>query len=170
MDDENNILFTRSHLQNKDLTLSLKSIINSILYEIENLEQLKEKQSLCCNYLSEIKSQVHSPLTNLLTKYYHLPSLQDTTELTVSANLLSNQEIQYEGIRSYPLFLHISQYKQEAEYLEIIINEMLQPLRYAAKTIAKLSSVRRESSVWSRVLLPLLACSTGELMARCCHQ
>lgn len=168
-DEDHGTRFTRADLQNKVTNVSLKSILNTILAETDILEGLKMKQSLSCSYLSEIKSQVHSPLTTLLSKYSQLPSLDDTGEISSSSQQLSSHESAYNTIRSIPLFQHLSIQKQEAEFIEAEVSEMLKPLRQAAKTITKLSNVRRES-VWSRILLPLLACPTGELMARCCHQ
>jgi hypothetical protein len=180
-DEENYVRFTRSDLQNKALfassaetgttqaNISLRSIINTILLETDILEGLKAKQSFSCSYLSEIKSQVHSPLSSLLNKFSQLPSLDDTGDLTSSSQQFLSVETAYNNLRSLPFFQQISIQKQEAEFIESEVNEMLKPLRQAAKTITKLSNVRRES-VWSRILLPLLACPTGEVMARCCHQ
>jgi hypothetical protein len=169
VDEASTVKFTRSDLQNKNTSVPSRSVINAILTEVDILEILKSKQLFSCNYLSEIKSQVHSPLTSLLNKYSQLPALVDATELSSSAQQLHSHETAYNSLRSCSLFQHISSHKQEAEFIESEVNEMLRPLRQAAKTITKLSNVRRES-VWSRILLPLLACPTGELMARCCHQ
>lgn len=191
LSEEDNLMrFTRNDLQNKLLLnsftntpgttttpttssanniISLRSVINTILLETDILEGLKAKQSFSCSYLSEIKSQVHSPLTSLLTKFSQLPSLDDTSDLSSSSQQFLSVETAYNNFRSLPFFQQISIQKQEAEFIESEVDEMLRPLRQAAKTITKLSNVRRES-VWSRILLPLLACPTGEVMARCCHQ
>jgi hypothetical protein len=163
------VKFTRSDLQNRNTSVPSRAVVNAILSEVDILELLKAKQLFSCNYLSEIKSQVHSPLTSLLNKYSQLPALMDATELSTAAQQLHSHETAYNALRSCALFQHIASQKQEAEFIESEVNEMLRPLRQAAKTITKLSNVRRES-VWSRILLPLLACPTGELMARCCHQ
>jgi hypothetical protein len=183
-DEENYVRFSRSELQNKvfvtssttssgsgttNQAISLRSVINTILLETDILEGLKAKQSFSCSYLSEIKSQVHGPLSSLLNKFTQLPSLDDTGDLTSSSQQFHSVETAYNNLRGLPLFQQISIQKQEAEFIESEVNEMLKPLRQAAKTITKLSNVRRES-VWSRILLPLLACPTGEVMARCCHQ
>lgn len=168
-EDDHGLRFTRADLQNKVTSVSLKTILNTILAETETLEGLKMKQSLSCSYLSEIKSQVHGPLSSLLSKYSQLPSLDDAGDISSTSQQLISNESAYNSLRVTPLFQNISILKQEAEFIEAEVSEMLKPLRQAAKTITKLSNVRRES-VWSKSLLPLLAYSTGELMARCCHQ
>lgn len=168
-DDEAVIRFTRFDLQNKNLTVNIRAVVSTLLHEAEILDSLKSKQSITCSYLSEIKSQVHIPLSSLLNKYSRLPSLSDSNEYYTASHLYASVESAYAVARSNPLLVHVASCKAEAEYIESEVEEMLKPLRQTAKIITKLSSVRRES-VWSQSLLPLLACPTGELLARCCHK
>jgi hypothetical protein len=167
-DVDNGSRFTRDDLRSLNTTVSTTSVVAALLSEADTLEFLKSKQFITCNYLSEIKSQVHAPLLALLAKHSCLPAVNDSAELYGASQMLHSADSAYATARAVPIFVQISTCKQEAEYIEVAVADMLSPLLHAAKTINKLSHARSES-VWSRSLLPLLACPTGELLARCCH-
>lgn len=160
--------FTRDDLRSLNTNVTTSSVVVALLFEADTLEFVKSKQFITCNYLSEIKSQVHAPLLALLAKHACLPPLHDSAELYSASQMLHSADSSYAAAREFPIFMQISTCKQEAEYIEVAVADMLSPLLHAAKTINKLSHARSES-VWSRSLLPLLACPTGELLARCCH-
>eukprot|EP00602_Paraphysomonas_sp_CaronLab_P002074 CAMPEP_0185023812 /NCGR_PEP_ID=MMETSP1103-20130426/6432_1 /TAXON_ID=36769 /ORGANISM="Paraphysomonas bandaiensis, Strain Caron Lab Isolate" /LENGTH=425 /DNA_ID=CAMNT_0027556569 /DNA_START=33 /DNA_END=1310 /DNA_ORIENTATION=+ len=166
---EPTVKFSRADLHNEVTTLSLRNVVSTLLAEADALEYLKSKQLISCSYLSEIKSQVHGPLASLLNKYSQLPSVNDSADMYAATQMVMGAESAYASARSAPLFVQIATCKKEAEFIEAEVGEMLKALRQAAKIISKHAVVRRES-VWSRSLLPLLDCPTGELLARCCHK
>ena len=161
--------FTRDDLRSLNTSVSTNSVIAALLSEGETLEFLKSKQFITCNYLSEIKSQVHIPLHRLLEKYAALPPPSTyAAEVHAASQVLQSAETAYAAARAVPILVQIATCRQEAEYIELAVADTLSPLLLAAQTISKHSHARSES-VWSRSLLPLLACPTGELLARCCH-
>ena len=149
------------------------SHINAIFAEVENLENLKAKQLLTCQYLSEIKSCVHTPLKTVLNKYDALPPHPiESNEAASVAQAFEAVESQYNSIRSNAVLVKVVTLKVEAEFIESKVQHFLKPLRDAAAVVVqqKEATAQQCESVWSRSLLPLLACPTAELLARCCHK
>lgn len=151
---------------------SLKSFLLTILSNADILEGLKIKQLVTCQHLSEIRASVHTPLLALLEKYTKLPSApSESNEVAAAAQAMDAIECQYNTIKSSPLLVKMVTLRLEAECIENIVSEMLHPLRAAAEVISSPGcAAQQRESVWSRSLLPLLACPTGELLARCCHK
>ena len=149
-----------------------KTFVGSLLAEADSLESLKAKQLLTCQYLSEIKASVHTPLQTLLDRYSKLPPApSESNEVVAATQAVENIENQYKNAKSTPMFVKMVTNRLEAECIENKVFELLEPLRVVAKLISQPSAISQQrETVWSRSLLPLLACPTGELLARCCHK
>jgi hypothetical protein len=154
------------------LSPTAKTFVTTILTEADTLEHLKSKQLVTCQYLSEIKATVHTPLQALLDKYSKLPSASsEANEVSIATQAVETIENQYKTMKSTPLLVKMVTLRLEAEGVEQKVLELLAPLREAATVISQPdSATQQRESVWSRSLLPLLACPTGELLARCCHK
>jgi hypothetical protein len=154
------------------LSSTVKSFLSSLLAETDTLEGLKVKQLVTCQYLTEIRASVHTPLNSLLEKYGKLPTAPgESNEVSIATQAVETIEKQYNMIKNTPMFVKIVTYRVEAECIENKVSELLDPLRQAAVVIGQPASVQQQREiVWSRSLLPLLACPPGELLARCCHK
>lgn len=154
------------------LSTTAKTFLTSILAETDTLESLKAKQLVTCQYLSEIKASVHTPLQSLLDRYANLPSSpSESNEVLIATQAVETIETQYKNIKTTPMFVKMVTYRVEAECIEAKVGDLLEPLREVATIISQpASSSQQRETVWSRSLLPLLACPTGELLARCCHK
>mmetsp|Transcript_20983 Transcript_20983/g.39063 ORF Transcript_20983/g.39063 Transcript_20983/m.39063 type:complete len:446 (-) Transcript_20983:151-1488(-) len=154
------------------LSPKAKTFLTTIMAEVDTLETLKSKQLITCQYLSEIKAAVHTPLQILLDKYAKLPSAPDEyNEVLIASQAVDTIEAQYKAMKSTPLLVKMVTLRLEAETVESKVLDLLAPLREAAAAISvPASAAQQRESVWSRSLLPLLACPTGELLARCCHK
>ena len=157
---------------NTILSATGKTFLTVILAETDVLEGLKAKQLVTCQYLSEIKASVHTPLQTLLERYIRLPpSPSESNEVLMATQAVETIEAQYKNIKTTPMFVKMVTYRVEAECIESKVGELLAPLRDVATIISlPTSASQQRETVWSRSLLPLLACPTGELLARCCHK
>lgn len=154
------------------LSASAKTFLASILAEADNLEGLKAKQLVTCQYISEIKSSVHTPLQQLLDRYARLPSSpSESNEVLMATQAVDTIEAQYKNMKTTPMFVKMVTCRLEAECIEDKVGDLLEPLRAIAQIISQPASLTQQrETVWSRSLLPLLACPTGEFLARCCHK
>jgi hypothetical protein len=149
-------------------TVNIRQTVQTILHELDTLEKLKNNHNILISYINEIKISLFIPLNSLLNEYDSItPNTNDIKTCIDNRNITHNM---YMNLCESMMFTEIATCKKEAEDIEILVHELLNPLRNIIRNLQHSSSSTLRDPIWSQALLPLLSCQTGELLARCCSK
>ncbi len=156
-------------------TLTLRQTIQNLISEINFLEVIRGKQIVLINHISNIKDTILVPLQTALIQHENLQQdMNAFDDLNQYYENVESAKAVYLNFRESTMFIQMATLKHEAEYIENILNDMLIPLRdvvnaiKASNTSTSSTHVSAMSLPLSPVVISLLCCPTGELLARLC--
>lgn len=141
-----------------------RSLLHQISETLEVIESRQSKEAITMDYIDYIQNHVFDPMQRLLHQNSLISAHNDTQHIITCANSVKAAEDAYKEACTATIFKKWLALKHDAQQLQEGVEEMLSPLRSAAKhpsVAARIS--RHDGDMWKR----LLPHSSQELLKNC---
>ena len=144
--------------QSDNNLIETTNIINSLNKTLLQLEEDFKRQRIVTDYVSYLKSQVHSPIYELTLE---IKSALDTSVLNQMSTVnvsLKNAEKEYDDARQDPVIIQASTNRKETELLAIKLLSWIEPFRNIVQILSRTNNSKnnynsnQDSNLSTRVI------------------